>query len=300
MSKRTTRPLAVHTFSGPRFENGARLDITVLSELVAYRRLVVECAKQIWRRENPQRERLPRNYEDSIVLSFSRIDSGSVSVPIDREIQTGEQLNLLTRTDEVDAAVTMLTDAIAACAVEEPLPQKFPTAVLPLFAAYGGSLREGESFAVSSVQSGRRAVYTSQVRERLSSWAPTEYQDELTIVGSVTMANVEPRRFVVAFGEDARHVEAPFEPHHEEIILSALSRHRSAQIEVQGRGTFGYGGLLTKIDRVHVVRILLDESEGPSGRSIADAFRRIMADIPREELAKIPPSDRIDEEVYGV
>ena len=82
---RIKRELVVHTFKGGRF-NDHGVDVDVLPELIAYKTILVETAKELWRRKNPDRERLPKNFEDSLSLKFYEVKPGSAAIPLVREI----------------------------------------------------------------------------------------------------------------------------------------------------------------------------------------------------------------------
>ena len=66
MSK-VQRQLVLHTFKGKRFDDHG-LDLDVLPDLFAFKQLLVETAKALWRRAHPDRERLPKNFEDRLKL----------------------------------------------------------------------------------------------------------------------------------------------------------------------------------------------------------------------------------------
>jgi len=38
-------------------------------ELIGYRNLILECAKELWHKKHPDRERLPKGFEDGFELS---------------------------------------------------------------------------------------------------------------------------------------------------------------------------------------------------------------------------------------
>jgi hypothetical protein len=294
------RPLLVHKFGGRRFEDHD-LDITVLPELVAYRTLVVDCAKALWRRRHPDRERLPANYEESIVLSFSRVEGGSVAVPIERKIFPGEQARLWQERDEVDEAVSLVADTVDAASADRPLPPQFPKEALSAFEFYGRTLRADEWF--EQIPTGRTvpARYTIATRERLIAWAMQRYEDSIDVIGAVIMAKVMPPRFAIRVSEESPAIEAPFEPSAEAAILEALSHYRSAKVRVRGRGSFTAAGQLVRIARVDDVQALAGgELEfDRSARPILAVIRGIMSDVPDEQLATIPQSGDIDRIVYG-
>ncbi len=294
------RPLMVHKFGGRRFEDHD-LEIAVLPELVAYRALVVECAKALWRRDHPDRERLPANYDESIVLSFSRVEEGSVAVPIDRKIFAGEQARLWQERDEVDEAVSLIADAIQAASADRPLPRKFPKEALGAFESYGRTLRADEWFEQLPTGRPTPARYTVTTRERLAAWATQRYEDSIDVVGTVTMAKVMPPRFAVRLSEDSSAVEAPFEPSAEAAILEALNHYRSTKVRVRGRGSFASAGQLVRIARVDDVQVLAggELAFDRSAQPIWAVIRAIMSDVPEEQLSTIPQSGDIDWIAYG-
>jgi hypothetical protein len=61
--------LVTHIFKGGRFDDHG-IDVDVLPDLVAYKRILVETAKEIWRRKNPNRRRLPKNFDETLSLKF--------------------------------------------------------------------------------------------------------------------------------------------------------------------------------------------------------------------------------------
>ena len=65
--------ITVLKFNGPRFDDHG-LDVDVLSEIVAYKRLAQETAKELWRRKHPDRRRL--NFDAEISLKFFQIEPG--------------------------------------------------------------------------------------------------------------------------------------------------------------------------------------------------------------------------------
>src|SRR5207248_929919 len=76
------REVARLTFKVKRFEDHA-LDVDAMPEIVQCRRIVLETAKVVWRKEHPDRERLPKQYEDGIRFFVSGFTAGSAIVPLD-------------------------------------------------------------------------------------------------------------------------------------------------------------------------------------------------------------------------
>ena len=140
------RKLVTHTFKGRRFDDHG-LDLDVLPDLFAFKQLLVETAKALWRRHHPDRERLPRNFEEGLTLKFFALGQGSTAVPIMREYENKEQADFWKRqpADELDLAVELVNSAITAANNDQALPEDLPGVIIPLFADFGKGLREDES-----------------------------------------------------------------------------------------------------------------------------------------------------------
>ena len=61
---------------GSRFDNG-EIPLEVLGDLVALGEMVQEVAKWRFLKENPQRQRIPRGFTDSVNLKLTRVERGS-------------------------------------------------------------------------------------------------------------------------------------------------------------------------------------------------------------------------------
>ena len=83
-------PITTQKFLGERFKDNG-LDLDTLPELIAYKSILVETAKELWRARNPERRRLKKNFEDGLKLKFYRIDPGSTAVPIEREYEVADE-----------------------------------------------------------------------------------------------------------------------------------------------------------------------------------------------------------------
>ena len=63
---------------GSRFDNG-EIPLEVLVDLVALGEMVLEVAKWRFLKENPQRQRIPRGFTDSVNLKLTRVERGSAT-----------------------------------------------------------------------------------------------------------------------------------------------------------------------------------------------------------------------------
>lgn len=301
MAGENTVELASLRFEGKRFE-GHALDIECTQELIAYRTLVLECAKELWRRNNPDRVRLPKRFEDGFRLEFDRIDPGSATIPLRRvrDVLQGE----LDLGDDFDEAATLIDAAISAADRDDLLPEGLPANVIPLFRDFGRSLRADEVLFTKARQCDQDAPYTAKARARLADWVGPTYEDRVDLVGEVRMANLGPGAFKLQLAGTGALVDGRFDANQEVLVLDALKNHRNVRLRVEGTAEFSTRDRqikrLTRIERV---------SRAPSD---AERFDETVPPI-WEQLAAIGkqapagtwetvPNDlsmRIDEIVFG-
>jgi hypothetical protein len=287
-------------FAGSRFDDGG-LEIDVLPELIAYKGILVDTAKELWRRSHPDRERLPKRFEESIAVKFYRIEKGSTAIPLLRELPEGQLPNLIE--DEFDEAAALIEASIEAASADRPLPENFPKSVIPLFGNLGKTLAPDESFFAKARKRQYEVQYTHKVRERLATWLEQTYEDIVDLIGEVWLADVYGCNFMLRL-DDGRKVPGKFEPSQELLITEALHEHTTRRLRVKGRAEFSYqDGSLRKITRVDEIRLkAVGEVEfDASARPIWEMAVELGASVPKEEWAKVPKdlSKNLDHYLYG-
>ncbi|HEU4887937.1 MAG TPA: hypothetical protein VFV49_08630 [Thermoanaerobaculia bacterium] len=299
------RDVTTITFSGPRFDD-AGLELDVLSELLAYRKLLIETAKELWRTENRERQRLPKGFEESIRLKFYSIEPGSAVVPIKRVVLHDDSLLFEPppRVDEIDEAAQLIDETITAVSEDRVIPDRMPKAVLPLLAALGENLREGEAMKTRAVRSSRAAEFTCETRTRVERLLEAVYEDRVEIVGEVRSADVDQRNFAIRDSTGAK-VPSKFRPEHEAEITDALHDHASCRVAILGVGEFSTrDGSLRRILRVDVLERRpavaddeYDDSAPPLWQSVVD----LGASLPVEEWDRVPTdlAANLDHYLYG-
>jgi hypothetical protein len=132
------RELLTCTFDGPQFEDGG-LDLRDLSVLIALDALLVETAKELWRQDNQDRERMPGGTEAQLRLRFFRLEHNCTTVRVFRAAEPplgkGGALYLpLLEPDpgerdvssKLDIAAKVVVDAFGSISRRELLPNRFP------------------------------------------------------------------------------------------------------------------------------------------------------------------------------
>jgi hypothetical protein len=299
--KTTYEDLATLRFDGDRFSDHA-LDVDVTQELIAYKRLVLECAKELWRRRHPDRVRLPRGFEEGFSLTFSEIRRGSAAVPLKRRIDRADGDLDLPLEDEFADAARAIDGAIRAASTGGLLPAELPRNIIPLFANFGRSLRADESITVRAVGQTKGVRYTDAVRERLANWREPTYEDTVELLGEVSMASVKGQFTLTLDGGE--QITGRFEPAHEALVLEALFRHREVKFRVKGIAEFNETDrtlrAILHVDRVEIVSAAATAYD-ESARPIWEVISGIGAQAPPGTWDSVPEdlSMRVDEYLAG-
>lgn len=299
MSK-PTQVLTTLRFEGPRFEDHG-LEIDVLPELMTYKKLLVETAKELWRKRHPDSKRLPKGFETAISIKFFQLAPGSTSVPLRREVPDGQLPDVIV--DELDDAADMIEAGIEAVATDRRLPEGFPKNVIPLFGELGNTLAADEAICAKSHRRSGEARYTHEVRQRVINWIEPTYEDLVNVVGEIRLADLDGRNFTLR-QDDGRKISGKFESDQEALITDALRDHATRRLRIKGLGEFlRDGGSLKRILRVDEVKPLaIGEPEyDPTAKPIWQIALELGATVPDEEWAKVPAdlSVNLDHYLYG-
>ena len=302
MATETTIDLATLRFDGARFDAHA-LDVECTQELIAYRKIILECAKELWRRRNPARERLPRRFEDSFRLQFDRIEEGSARVPLRRVLETDQSPLDWGNRDEFDEAARIVDAAITAANDDALLPEDLPATVVPLFRDFGRSLHDDEVLFTRARHEQQEAPYTARSRKRLANWVEPAYEDLVEVVGEVQMASVKGQ-FSLLMPDSTQQVTGKFSAEQEAQVLEALQQHKTVRLSVRGLGEFGtLDRQLRRFNRIdHVTHSQIGEPAYIEGApNIWDDLDAIAASVPSEAWDAVPKdlSVRVDEFAYG-
>ncbi|MFI5458098.1 MAG: hypothetical protein ACHRXM_21905 [Isosphaerales bacterium] len=295
------RTVVYHTFQGGRFEDhGVVLD--VLEDLVRYRDLLVSVAKVLWRRRNAGRERLPKNFEDSLSMKFYEVQPNCATIPLARVLPPVDERPFFPIEDELDEAIDLVTRTVEAAGQDKPIPEEFPKELLELFDGYGKTLRDDEWIEQRPAGSEKPVRYDAQVHHRLAQAMTAAYEDSVDLIAEVTMARVSRPRMGILLA-DGREIEASFRAEDERTITTALQDHQTTKVRLVGRGQFGPDGRLHRIHEVTQATLLPGGAIpfDPNAKPFWEEFEEIMAEVPMAEIEKLPRdgSAQLDHYLYG-
>lgn len=307
MSRLITRPLKELTFVGGRFELAKGwLDFDVLPELQAYRQLLVETAKEEWRRRHPDRRNLPPKFSESIRLGFREVREGSCSVPIERAEEAEDDVLFEHVDDEIDSAVRIVDMTLIAARHNDPLPESLPTCVIPMFDEWGKTLASDEGIELDKESpETERPRLDATIRQRIVSARREPYEDIVDLLGEVRSATLKARDgggFTIQL-DDGDLAEGAFTAEQEAKFTKALYEHESLRLRIQGRGLFEPSGRLRRIVRIdqveeHPVGEEQFDSQAPPIWEVVEA---IGESVPEEEWSKVPTDlgVNLDHYLYG-
>lgn len=289
------------TFKGDRFRDHA-LDLTALAELSQFQRLIAETAKAMWRAANPNRERLPKHFEDRTRLCLRRIEEGSAVAPLEVFIEEPQLELYEPEPKEIDEAVALASDVFQALEHDEPLPERFPRSLIPEYVKWGQGFAADEGIEIAP-RDRTPTRLTAVSRLRLVSFSEPVHEGTVDVTGEVLEADVRQRRFQLWFDERAS-TTVSFSPEQEEHVTDALRGHKTRRLRVKGRGETSAQGKVVRVTSVEELHLLPigEPSYDSSAPSIEDVLAALAAEVPREEWDNLPQdlTDNLDHYLYGL
>jgi len=288
-------------FEGDRFHDHA-LDLSAIGELGQFQQLVAETAKSLWRAANPDRERLPKRFEDRIRLCLRRVDEGSAVAPLEVYVEQPEGPELFEpEPQEVIEAVDLAYRVLRAAELDEPLPESLPRALVGYYAHLGQGLGTDEAMRVAPIGK-LPARITQASRSRLAALCEVPHEDQVEMLGEVLEADVRQGRFQL-WTDEHTCVSVAFSPDQECEVTGALREHHTLRLQVRGRCEFSPQGKplrVTQVGEIALVPAGLVPYD-PEARPIEDIMLELAAAVPVEEWDQLPPNltDDIDHYVYG-
>lgn len=252
MEEQEPTAFVTHTLKGVRFE-GHAVPVTVLPELSAYREIVVQVARALFYQDNPERRRVPNNFEEGFELVLRDIGDGSAVAPLERRRrkvaaapEPPEQLSLpatgVTHAPEPDyfeRARDLVSAMIEAMHAGTAPPPAFPAHVLRSFNKLGRSLRDDEAIEILSPGRTAAATYDRTVRKKLVLLREKTYEDSVDITGPVVQFDSQRQTFGLSM--DGRTVTGSLDGLDAEqlrIVRTAAVHVEELRIRASGTGAF--------------------------------------------------------------
>lgn len=240
---------ATIAFRGDRF-NGKYLSVGALPALTAYRELVIEIAKAIWREDHSDHSRLPRGFAESFDLGLGGISHGSKIAELPRVIDQQGQLPISFADDYFSQGQELLSDVGLVNDVRQKIPT-LPDPALRQLEKLKKSIRSSEDLRISTYSIRKKRIVEFQLDHR---------NIDRILLESRTrkLANIQGVGFVVGISDATSSIDIvcnsgrfkyPIPEKNlrdgEILIGKALSFSIRAQVDAQGhiRSVEDYGGI---------------------------------------------------------
>lgn len=295
------KTIAKLAFRGTRFQDHA-LDVGALRELTQFQRIVEETAKTLWRNANPDRERLPKRFEERVRLFLRTIEEGSAVTPMDVFIDEPDQLGLFAaEPPELSDALDLARQVFESLETDQPLPGRFPRSLIAEYSRFGEGLADDESIEIA-VPAKKPARLTQASRGRLLRLAEQPHEADIDVTGEVLEADVRQGRFQLWLDQKTS-VTVQFSPEQEELVTTALRDHRSSRLRITGRAEFVPPGRPSRITAVGTLGLQPSGHHplDPTARPIEEILAQLAAEVPDSAWNRLPSdlSDNLDHYIYG-
>lgn len=288
-------------FKGDRYKDHA-LDLSALKKLGQFQKLVAETAKELWRADNPDKGRLPRNFEDRTRLWLRTIEEGSAAAPLEVFLEEGDQTSFLERdAKEIEDAIDMTYQAFKSAEEDMPFPDRLPKALIPELSKWGQEIEGDEE--IGFTPPGRpELIITKKGMSRIVSHIEPPHDDHAEISGEVLEADVKQGRFQLWI-DDKNKVLVRFPPDQEETITSALKDHKTVKLEVSGIAEFSSSGKINEMKTVEKLQTIKSEENqyDQSAKPIGEILGELGKQVDPKEWQKLPDdmNENLDHYLYG-
>lgn len=287
MASKYRKELATLRFDGPRFRDHG-LDVDVLPEISAYKDLIIETAKEIWRSKNPGKTRLPKGFGSELIVKFFELREGSTLVPLEREYADPEVPMDLP--DIFDDAADILDDAVQAATKGASPPSDLPSPVIRQLGEFGKTLGDADCVGFKSRRHTSIALFDKAAKERIIGWSKPTYYDEVDYVAEIRAADLDGSKFSIRI-EGGRKITGVFNTEQERVVIEALSHHDTQRLRIIGQAEFythdGKAKRISRVDELQPVNVSLEE-ERDANVPFWKKIEAITASIPSEEWDRVP------------
>lgn len=265
-------------FEGPRFGKHT-IPIELLDDLIAYRDLIKDVAKGLFRKEHPERRRVPSAFEQLFRLAISDVKNGSAVAELVPDISdSDDEAEILQYAPYLTSASAIVHETIRSTETPQGgVPVDFPFHLLSKFQKIGRNLKPGEviDFGFGTA---KPAKYNQDVRQTLVLLSGKEVERDVDVIGKVVGIHNEPEDRVDVKLEDGRTVSGPYSSEHEDMFISGYKQKETHWIRIRGSGTWNRQNRLARFTNIADVDVINEDD-----RKLLTSLNRI------HEMEKLQP-----------
>jgi hypothetical protein len=241
-------------YVGARFQN-ARLPVDVLSDLPAFRDLLVAFAKDHWRDLHADKQRVPKGFDKSLSFDLIAIEPGSAMPAVNWNRENAQQL-LPGFTDELEGIVkssyndiTQLIDG----AGYNRFPKTLGSVQVRALNRLGSGLRDDEriEFFGSTGTDGKVIYLDSVRRKQLITHVSETYLARLEGTGTLLANNLDG--FIVVMTPQGQEIKIPLDA---EQIKEEFDGCLESDIQFDLQGEFDNNDQLRQVVSVYDIRVI--------------------------------------------
>lgn len=250
---------------GARFEqHGIPLD--VMKDFYIFDEMLKSVAKTIYKREHPDRKRLPRNFMNDISFQLTSIDEGSTIVNISMICLTASanlfSLPALAQgyAEKARDCIIRTIDAASHGKLDCSLPDYMNQDQLALFDRFGCSLQDDESIEFPLDGNNQKVILNRTVRRNLASMASrSEYRAAAAVYGAISELDQDKTSFILNTVDGLRLPVHHYNIEHTEDVINASSAYRKGQkVLVRGVGIYSPSDHLDALESIDSISLLDD------------------------------------------
>jgi hypothetical protein len=245
--------------TGGRFENHT-IPLDFLADLSVLREIITDIAKSEFKKQNPNKKRIPSNFTNGIDFGLSTIETGSVILDVTLILATTNPIPTHPAMPYLEQARDVLIRTITNVESNKRIQDDIPITTIKLFNRFGRGLEDGEAIELSYPNTKSSAKYTKQIREGVLSQSPLEPITQNTSYRGYVIEIDRAKMIWTFLTIDGIKMTAPITPSIEKDVHKALegytpNSHNNARIFVEGDVEISPSGI-TKIISVDNVEIL--------------------------------------------
>lgn len=240
---------------GKRFESHS-IPLELLGDLAVLEAMIKDAAKWRYKKEHPDRKRVPRKFTDRLALTLTAVEDGSAVARI-ALVMASAGLFPPADVTYLEQGRDAIIDSIAAVSTGESPSAFLPPEILDYFDRMGRSLRDDEAIEFQSRRLGKPIRLSKGARLQLLKAADVkERTEEIQIRGTVHDLNQETMRFEMRL-TDGSKVAGPVDGRQSDYFMEAFAECKNGvKILLQGVGKYNRADRLQSIESVEQVTVL--------------------------------------------
>lgn len=246
-------------FKGKRYDTHL-LPVEVLSDFQAYSNLISALAAHIYKKNNQNRQKVPRGFKNRFEIKLNVLGQGSTVAPLIREFNEsyGEMEAM---GDEFSLARDMVNEALKGIGDGSGLPGEFPEEMAPHFEKFGAGLQDGEEILLSESDDFSKEFYryNKNIQREILKSIRRPYSSICEVSGRVDSIILSKQKFsVIAAGNNAE-IWGSYPIAFKEALRDAHRQNEKVHVRLFGIGRYNPDEVLYSVDNLQHIII---EEEG--------------------------------------